>query len=1254
MAPYFIDWTSYRAAFEREAGRILGREVRVEGSATARLLPFPSVTFTDVIVTGTRGETAMTVDEFSMDAELAPFLSGELLIFDMRLVRPSMKIEIGEDGDIDWAVRPFAPFDPRQVTLEKVTVADGTIAVYQRASGRTVVLSHIDSEISARTLAGPWRVSGSLELDGIPVLLTASSGTAGPDGSMRVRVSALPRDFPFMLETDGQARFEEEAGLYSGTFRLRMTAPAEEGGERRIAEAGNRISGLFALDHERLSIEEFRFETGPADDPYIAEGRAAIELGSEPSFSITADGAQIRLGGAEAEKGMAALSADERFAALTGFLANLPRPSIPGTIAVNLPAIVAGDTTIRDISVRAQPDSGGWRVGSMAATLPGRTRFEGDGLLETGESLAFTGSMTLAIRQPSGFAAWLARDVDEAIRRLPAAGFSAEVSLTSDRQRFDNLELILGDGHFRGAIERLSPGDARPSLMLNLTGDWLDVDGMRALAALFIDGQGSNRLVGHDVDLEMVAGPVAATGLSAERLDMALRLREGRLEIDRLTLAGVAEANISATGYVEGLGARPEGQIDAAIVAVDLSPLITMLSDRFPENLPLSLLDSHASSFAGLLGDAEVEVVASAFNDGDTAGGFSVSARGSAGGTAFSFSGSSERGGTSLAEEDFTANFSAQNEDAAALYALFGLPALPLGIAGPADIEVTAAGNLAEGVETSFRLTGEGLSAGFQGKVEDNGDGLAMSGGIRLESQDLEPWLMVAGVSLPGFGYGLPVAFSADIEHREGLTVVSDLTGQTAGSSVRGDVKVVMRNGLPHLTGAVELGGFDLGLVAEMVAGSEAFQNGDGTWPHTPFRQNGQTPLTADIEMASDTLWLGSEAEMTDARLRLRLEPDGVSVTDLSAQFLGGRAEGLADFNNDAGTGLFSAQLSLSGAPVEKVLPAVGLEGMADISASVTASGKSVSAMVAALSGSGSASVKGLEISGINRNALMPIMEQADRLGVEIDAEKVQDFAPALLRSGRFSGGDVTFAFTIANGVVRTPPLQIEGQAARMSVEATADLNEPTLSAAGSITYDAGSQALAGSEPTVRFSAKGKAGDAEAVFDLDVNPLAQFLTQRALEREQARVEYMQAVLLERQRLRREVRYFEALAASRTQTEAAQRAEEAERIRLEAEKERQRRAEEEARRREEEEVLRRAEEGGRQLSQEEGTGSGAAEKTEPQVESDFDSTIERAPLAPPQGAEGAVRQEGLSGREPDFDIEDLSVDQLLRLLGRPSQ
>ena len=89
VGPYFIDWTNFRADFEREASAMLGRQVTVKGEARARLLPFPSVTFSDVAVAGgAAGEPAMTIETFSMDAELAPFMRGEFLIFDMRLVRP--------------------------------------------------------------------------------------------------------------------------------------------------------------------------------------------------------------------------------------------------------------------------------------------------------------------------------------------------------------------------------------------------------------------------------------------------------------------------------------------------------------------------------------------------------------------------------------------------------------------------------------------------------------------------------------------------------------------------------------------------------------------------------------------------------------------------------------------------------------------------------------------------------------------------------------------------------------------------------------------------------------------------------------------------------------------------------------------------------------------------------------------------------------------------------------------------------------
>ncbi|TIL50373.1 MAG: hypothetical protein E5Y89_31605, partial [Mesorhizobium sp.] len=69
---------------------------------------------------------------------------------------------------------------------------------------------------------------------------------------------------------------------------------------------------------------------------------------------------------------------------------------------------------------------------------------EANGMLSVEDHFGFSGSLLLAVAQPSGFAAWLSRDVDEAIRRLPAAGFKAKVDLSEKRQAFSDLELILG------------------------------------------------------------------------------------------------------------------------------------------------------------------------------------------------------------------------------------------------------------------------------------------------------------------------------------------------------------------------------------------------------------------------------------------------------------------------------------------------------------------------------------------------------------------------------------------------------------------------------------------------------------------------------------------------------------------------------------------------------------------------------------------------------------------------------------------
>lgn len=1171
VGPYFVNWTGYRTGFEQEASRILGRTVTVEGDVSARLLPFPSVTFGDVRVAGEDPtQPAMTIEEFSMDAELAPFMRGELLIFDMRLVRPEAVFNVGADGAIDWATRPTDMLDPAQVRLEKVRVTEGRITLLHADSGRTHRLTEIDADLSAATLAGPWRMEGSLRLDGARTAVSISTGAVTPESTMRVRLRATPERYPVELEADGTARFEKAAALYSGTFRLDARNPAApvpaaaEGQETKPGIADYRFSGRFALDHRRLDIPEFRIETGPRDDPYVADGTALFHLGADPRFLVQATGAQVRIAdAAAAAQTFSGATFADRFALLRAFLEELPKPSIPGTIDLDLPAVVAGDTTIRDVRLSAEPAPTGWAIGKLSATLPGRTTLEASGRLETEGAFGFEGQLLLAVAQPSGFAAWVARDVDDAIRRLPAAGFSAAVTLGETRQSFRDVELVLGETRFEGSLDRVVREALRPALIARLRGKALDVDGLSAFASLFISDAGVTHFGGHDIDFDLDAGPVRLAGVTADTIDLAMRLREDELEIDRLAVTGLSGASISATARIAGIGATPSGSIDASILTADLAPLLDLAAARLPGNPVVEGMVRRAAAFPDMARDAAIDVIASIERRNDGAD-LSMTAKGRTGGNTFSLEARAEDYDGDLGRARLAVDITAEAKDGAQLLSLYGLPAFDLGVTTEATTTLSLSGVPADGARLSVALTAPAASLRFDGAVRPAPDPVGApyvaEGTARLSAGDVEPWLMTTGLMLPGMGIGLPVEMTAQISATATALRLAGLEGTVAGTAMSGDLAATWPDGPPHLDGRLTLSGLDLLHAAAMVLGEESLQpEGDG-WPAAPFAEALRLPFTARLDMSVAALDAGVSPVADDVSFTAGLDRDGLRVSGLAGRMLGGTVKGLAELSNNGGTALLSAQLSLTDADAAAVLGTEGVGGRADVSASATASGKSVEGLVASLAGSGTARFRDLVIPGVNPEALAAILVAADEIGRDIGEDEVASFAPGMAAAGSFAAGDVEVPFTIATGALRTPAFFLATDGARIAMELQGDLTTGEIEASGDVDYDAGQDALVGSEPSLGLTVGGRFG--ETVVGFDTAPLTQFLTQRALEREQARVEAMQAVLLERQRLRREVRYYAALVedAARQRREEAERAAEAEREaeRLRAEREEQER------------------------------------------------------------------------------------------------
>ncbi|RVA41008.1 AsmA-like C-terminal region-containing protein, partial [Mesorhizobium sp. M7A.F.Ca.CA.004.11.1.1] len=1015
---------------------------------------------------------------------------------------------------------------------------------------------------------------GPLRLEGLRTTVTASTGKAEGNGQMRLRLKADPAAYPLVIETDGNAGIVNGAAAYSGQFKISgadknsAELRGTDGETVRVSagkpDPGFRLNGKFSLDHQKLGVDEFRFETGPLDNPYTADGKASVDLGLKPSFAIEANGAQVQFDEAVGAEAGAGLTLDQRIAAFEQALLDMPRPTIPGTVEVKLPAVVVGDTTVRDVHLSAEPVDGGWSVKSLAATLPGRTTLEADGMLVLNLEghFGFNGSLLLAVAQPSGFAAWLSKDVDEAIRRLPAAGFKAKVDLSQKRQAFSDLELILGKAKFSGRIDSSQPDDAKPSVLMRLEGGDLDVDGLAAFASIFVSDKGANRFADRDLDFQIKAGPVNAGGLTADTVDTALRLRDGLLEIDRLSVGGLAGASISATGRIKDFPASPTGKLDASVVAVDLKPLIDVAARHYPDSAVLKGLASRAAAYPELFQDARVDLVASAADNGDGTTGLAVSGQGKAGGSAFSASLSGKGAVDKLLEAPVALTFNAKNPDATTLLALYGLPALPLGMLGEASTDIQAKGTLGGGLTTNFSLAGNDFKAGFEGTIADTPQGFAAKGKLSLDAADIEPWLMTTGIGLPGMGAGMSTSFSAQGDYGNGLLVLDELNGAINEAAVSGDVNIDVKEGVdgkagvPHLAGALMLDELDLDPMAVALFGDSAFladkeeTNKGGVWPATPFSQKSNLPFTADLDLTTAALAAGRFATAYDAAFSLKLDQEGIRVSDLKAKLLSGALTGLFELKNNDGTGLFSGQMKLAGADLATVLPDAGISGIGDFSTALSSSGKSVEGMVAALSGSGTAALKGVKVAGVNPDAFSAFLAKADAIGRDIDTAKTAGFAPDIAADGSFAAGDADIAFTVAGGTLRAPPVSLENPAATLSADVTADLNAATVSAKGAITYRPGDEALVGSEPVVNFTAEGPFGAVKRAFDSE--PLAQFLTQRALEKEQQRVEAMQAALLEKQRLRREVRYYAALKTERDKAaEELRKQEEAARLKAEA-------------------------------------------------------------------------------------------------------
>ena len=1149
LAPFFLNWSSFRVEFEEQASRMLGKKVSVHGDVDARILPFPSITMHDVRVgQDADGKPQAQIARFSMDMELAPFLSGEARIFDMRIEDPTVHVRVLKDGTLDWmrGSRPAIP--TRVVVIEDVHISNAEVMLVDEQSGRSRNITGLTAEMSAASLAGPWRGDGNAVLDGEEARFSLVTGAVDVQTKrLPLRLRLWPEEEPLEVNLDGELTLAENVPTYSGSFTANVLQEEDETEPVTAPPPGPRVKGGFEITNDRVRVADYRLEVGALNEPYVVTGEATLDTGSKPEFLLTAEGQQIdvnKLGqqGMRGKTGRdAAASAQRRLQAFVDMAASIPIPQVPGRASLKLPAVILNDTTIRDIQLDVRPADGGWTVDRAIATLPGRTRTEAKGVLVLEGSPSFKGDMLFASTQPSGLADWLSGRVDPAIRQLRTAGFSAKVDLTTDIQRFDDLELAIGPATLKGSMERQSQGTRSSGLSVDLAGDEIDLDAMRALASLVTGEDAGHSVLDHRLDAKLKAEKFAMSGVVAENVDTAFTMARGVLSLGHLSVGDIAGAKLSAQGQVQGSLLDYRGNAKVHFQSSDPMAFMAMLKQQLPAHPVLDRLSANASFYSDTDLTADLSI-------GQQTDGASVKIAGITNGskieadielpTLFNLTGG----------DAMTIAASLDNPRSEILLGQAGLAILPFGGDGQGKLTLNVQKSSDQPARTMLAFTTDRTSLAASGDISLMADDFAEGRGhVEVKSQDIEPYLLLNGIGIPQFGGGLPIDLQADFALTDKSIDITSLRGNADGNAVEGRLSVDRGSSNLKADGALAVDTLDLAWLGEAVFGPVTNpENGE------PLADPFSLPVFGDSEVSLDlkarNFHAGEIGSIAKFSTKLMHRGGGISLDDASGEWQGGKIAGKMLISNGNGTGILQTKLHVENADLSSVIWQNGDRpialGKVILDASAEASGGNMRDLAAALSGSGEIKLSGLTVHGINPDLLKRMMASADATKGELKEANVSGQVATLMHQGDLALGQVNVPFSISGGEMRIQEIRLPSAGLTLAAEGSAGVFEHDMNASIALTYDAGDEAVAGGDPTVRLVYSGNR--TEPKKRIDVAALTNFLSMRAYEQERRRVEMLQSSVLEKQRLRREVSLYNFNATERAAEKARAEAEELQR------------------------------------------------------------------------------------------------------------
>lgn len=1097
-APLFVDWNDYRPVFETQASKLLGREVKVGGEVNLVLLPAPELRFDDVKVADEAGRLDRPfLEARSIEAwlNIGALLSGAIEARKIAIVDPVLRLDLGSDGTGNWSDvgRPGVglPLAPKDVMLDSVSVSGGTVELTKEGRER-LTLTALDGELSAASLAGPYKVQAAYDFAGRRQDLRFSTSAPDLQGLFRLKAALRDTERNTTYLVDGNVTGLGAKPDFDGSFVMRVAnaAPAEPAasdanaapsvqdeqqpaGPDKPLDAASffELKGPLTATPERAELLDFDLIIHAKGRPQILKGNLTLDLG-EPLKAA----AQLAARFVDLDTFFSAPGAEQRpspAAVLYLFAEEALREAAgigQGSLAVTVEQASLGGDLVSGLDLAFTAREGVMTIEHLRATLPGDNRIDAAGRVSQGAvGPLFAGPIVLKGSGLTTLSRWAAGDRDMSGQTsIGAFAIQADATIGDGELSLANVTGELSETSFRGHL--LYRAGTRNLMEISLDSDRLDLREMIGDGAVLrsfwaqssASGDAENgepnllaRLRDDDVRVTLNVEELLLPHIPAGKLDAHFALVDDTLNVERLDFRAADEIALDGEGSIERLSEAPSGRVDFALRATTTDSLrITSKLFGLPEGVAKS---KHLSALAPL--DVRVGLVAGREGDVTRA---SLELGGQAAGSDIALVASARGHPGKLAEAEIDIGGSVTGDRPQALLVLL-FPNLPQErFAAAGGSQGTLSVKL-KGVPRTKVVGKAGLETGamqisFEGQGAVPEAGTVLAGNLSVVTKDASLALMLAGLEAPPSAAGVPLELRADLVKQGQSVDLKSIKAIVDGNEVEGSA---------HFGLGEDKTGFSLSASADtlslpsLLGSLVAWQRSPSTeemlgaigagasevWPSRGFSMGVIEKSRGDITLTAKTLSLGAPFQVSDATLIARVDKDGLAVTDLRGVLFGG-AFAASGTLSPRGTGAeLEAHAQVKGGKLENLSRSLAGKNLAkgpfDLSFAVQGEGLSPPGLVAGLTGEGTLSLGAGAVQALSPDALHRAAAAAAKKTIKADKEKIAAEARTVgekVTTGVYRYAPVKFAFDVKNGTLRLMPATLAGTGAETKVNAYVEL----------------------------------------------------------------------------------------------------------------------------------------------------------------------------------------------------------------------